>query len=212
MNTIDELKEEITEKKNRIEFGFNLIRSMEKRIESKETQIEDFKLTAEADLSKTKAEARKWLITAMTVAVFNILAALHLKIIGLLIIAYLTEEIANAHTGNSSILDRQIQPTYVFSGGFVETIKDSYLSYENIEIFYFISLIVVSVYLLMKLSNYYRSIFKRSVQEHIEIYDFKVTKKMNCYHGYIIKVRNEIQQDRLKIREAKYKLRLLERK
>jgi hypothetical protein len=211
MNTIDELKEEIEHKKNRIKFGFNLIRSMEKRIESKDTKIEEFKLTAEPDLIKSKYEARKCLITAIIVAVFNIVIALHFKLIGMLTIPYLSNEIAYAQTGSRLILEGQIQPTNVFSGDFFETLKYSYLSYEKFEIFTFITVIVISAYLLMKLSNYSRSICKRSVQEHIEIYNTKLSNKMHCYHGYTIKVREEIQQDRLLFRKAKYKLRLLER-
>ena len=215
MNNIDDLKYKITHSKERIKFGFNLIRSMEQRIELKKTEIEEFKFTAEANLLEERTNAKNTLSSAMISSSLYFVIFLHINLLTTLFMAYLSKWIIYVQGDKNPFIEEHrlsIQKaTNIFNDNILDTLKYIYLSYDRVDIVLIITFAVIVLYAAFKLYIHCRSLNKRNVSEHIEIHNTKNIKKINCYSGYINKARKEIKEDRVKMREAKYKLRILER-
>lgn len=217
MENIDDLKDKITHSKERIRFGFSLIRSIEKRIETKKAEIEELKLTAEADLIEARSNAKQSVLLGMIYGPVFFIFLMFIKPITAFITSFISEYIINLTTEERAFIEEQNKirsnaTNSMFDEGNLETIQNINLTFDAVHIFLLISFIVIIIYMIIKSYLHYRSLNKRGVSEHIEIRNSKKLNIINCYSGYINKVRKEIKQDRIKMRETKYKLRLLERK
>lgn len=217
MSNIDDLKDKITHSKARIKFGFNLIRSMEQRIELKKTEIEEFKLTAEADLIEARGDAKQSLNLVMIFGPVFLIFLMYIKHIISLITSFFSGWIINLTTEERAFIEERNKiisnaTNSTINNGHLETLQHVHLTFEAIHIIMLISFAVIISYTILKSYLHLRSLNKRYVSEHIEINAVKNLNKINCYSRYINKIRKEIEVDRIKMRDAKYKLRLLERK